>query len=525
MTNLSRSLIIGTSVLALAACGPEDIGSPGSNGDINIGDIITNPTPAPTPTPTSTGAVAAASCPTLPGTGDALLNSGTITGPEGTWRVCTLPSIFTASTTLPFQAGTLYRLSGRVDVGRDDGPTADASDGVTGTNVELTIEPGVILFGEKDFPGASYMIVNRGSKLLADGAADRPIIFTAQDDITGNTTDTSSGLWGGVVLLGRAPVSDCFAGGINQANQVDCEMRVEGIANNIPFFGGNTPTDSSGSMSYVQIRYSGFTLDLGGELQSLTLGGVGSGTELDFIQSYNSSDDGTEFFGGNVNMKHFVAVGAEDDSIDTDSGVQANLQYVVAVQRDNVGDRVLESDSPADDKGLGTTIPDALPRSKTTISNFSFWATGGNDAAESRGASDITLANGVIYKPSSSSNVCIDDNGDVGGGRDAIQILYSVLLDCPATGDTDTANAAGSGNTEGTNTLTGKYINGTAEQTYTPVFDAASLSSFFDAGLTYIGAVPTPAAGAAPWARGWTCDSTTVSFGSGLSCQALPVFN
>ena len=525
MTHLSRTLIIGTSVLALAACGPEDLGSPGSNGDINIGDIITNPAPTPTPTPTATGVVAADNCPTLPGTSATLVNSGTISGPEGNWRVCTLPAAFTESTTLPFQAGTLYRMSGRVDVGVDDGPTADDSDGVTGTNVELIIEPGAILYGEADFPGASYMIVNRGSKLFADGEADRPIIWTGEDDITGDATSTTSALWGGLVLLGRAPVSDCFAGGINQANQVDCEMRVEGIANNIPFFGGDTPTDSSGSVTYNQIRYSGFTLDLGGELQSLTLGGVGSGTTLDYIQSYNSSDDGTEFFGGHVNMKHFIAVGAEDDSIDVDSGVQANLQHILVVQRDNVGDRALESDSPPDDKGPGTTIPDALPRSKTTISNFTFWAAGTNDAAESRGASDITLANGVIYKPATSSKACVDDNDDIGGGRGAEQILYSVLLDCPTSGDTDAANAAGSGNTEGTNSLSNKFINGATEQGYTPIYDVAGLSSFFDTGLTYIGAVPTPSAGALPWTRGWTCDSTTVSFESGLSCQALPVYN
>ncbi|MEN7537821.1 hypothetical protein [Aurantiacibacter flavus] len=525
MTNLSRSLIIGSSVLALAACGPESIGSPGSNGDINIGDIITNPTPAPTPAPTPTGSVAAADCPTLPGTSDVLVDSGTISGPEGEWRVCTLPSLFSASTTLPYQAGTLYRMSGRVDVGVDDGPTVDNSDNVTGTLVELIIEPGVILYGEANFSGASYMVVNRGSKIFADGTAARPIIWTGEDDITGNATSTTSGLWGGLVLLGRAPVADCFAGGINQTDQTKCEMRVEGIANNIPFFGGDTPTDSSGSVTYNQIRYSGYTLDLGGELQSLTLGGVGSGTNLDYIQSYNSSDDGTEFFGGHVNMKHFVAVGAEDDSIDVDSGVQANLQHVVVVQRDNVGDRALESDSPPDDKGTGTTIPNALPRSKTTISNFSFWATGTNDAAESRGASDITLANGVIYKPSSANGVCVDDNDNIGGGRGAEQILYSVLLDCATNSDTDEAIAAGSGNTEGTNTLSDKYINGATEQTYTPVYDVSSLSSFFDTGLTYIGAVPTPAAGVTPWTRGWTCDSTTVSFGSGLSCQALPVYN
>ncbi|MCH5376112.1 MAG: hypothetical protein JJ992_19245, partial [Planctomycetes bacterium] len=113
----------------------------------------------------------------------------------------------------------------------------------------------------------------------------------------------------------------------------------------------------------------------------------------------------------------------------------------------------------------------------------------------------------------------------VGDGRGALQILHSVLLDCPTNGDTDEAIANGSNNTQATNTLTGKYLNGTTEQNYTPIFDATALSSFFDAGVSYIGAVPTPAGADVPWTRGWTCDSTTVSFGSGLSCQSLPVFN
>jgi len=520
VTHLSRSLVLGASILALAACGPEDLGSPGTNGDINIGDInIDNSNNSGGGSGGSGGTVTpAADCPDL-GTADALTNSGTITGPEGEWLVCTLPSVFTESATLPYQAGLLYEMNGRVDIGVDDGPTADATDGVTGTIVDLTIEDGVILFGRKGVSGGSYLVAQRGSKLFAEGTAARPIIFTAEDNVTGRVSNTSSALWGGVVLLGRGPVADCFAGGINPADQLDCEMRVEGIANNIPFFGGNTPADSSGSVKYTQIRYSGFTLDLGGELQSLTLGGIGSGTELDYIQSFNSSDDGTEFFGGHVNMKHFVAVGAEDDSIDTDSGVQANLQYVIAIQRDGVGDRVLESDSPPDDKGAGTTIPDALPRSKTQVSNFVFWAaSGANDATESRGASDLTLANGVIIKPAGSTGQCMDDNSDVGGGRRAAQFLYSVLLDCPTGGDTDAAVAAGSDSVFTTNTLSSKYINGSAESGFSPVYNATALSTFFSA-PTFIGAVS-----GTNWATGWTCDSDTVSFGSGKSCYSLPVY-
>ena len=320
-------------------------------------------------------------------------------------------------------------------------------------------------------------------------------------------------------------MADCFAGGINQADQTKCEMRVEGIANNIPFFGGNTPTDSSGSLRYVQIRYSGFTLDLGSELQSLTLGGIGSGTTLDYIQSYNSSDDGTEFFGGHVNMRHFVAVGAEDDSIDTDSGVQANLENVLVVQRDNVGDKALENDSPPDDKGAGTTIPDALPRTLTQVTNFTFWATSTGKAIETRGASDLTLANGVIYKPTASGQPCLNNNGNVGSGRGSFIQLFSTELDCTANSATNTAVANGSGNIFQTNTLTGKYLSGDNEMNYSPLFNAGSLSSFFVGPFTYVGSVPRPSGSEVPWARGWTCDSATVSFGSGSSCRSLPIFN
>ncbi|BBC71958.1 conserved hypothetical protein [Altererythrobacter sp. B11] len=523
MTHLSRSLILGCSVLALAACGPEELASPGTGGDI----IIENPAPTPTPTPTPTGGTGtvtpAAGCPTI-GT-NALVDDGTITSPKGDYRVCTLPSTFTADATLPYVAGVVYRMNGRVNVGVDDGATADATDGVTGTNVNLTIEPGAILYGAEGVGGGSYMIVNRGSKLLANGTAARPIIFTAQSDILGTAQDDTSALWGGVVMLGRAPVADCFAGGINQSDQTKCEMRVEGIANDIPFFGGNTPTDSSGSVQYVQIRYSGFTLDLGGELQSLTLGGIGSGTTIDHVQSYNSSDDGVEFFGGHPQVKHFVVVGAEDDSFDVDSGAQLNLQYALAVQRANVGDRVLENDSPADDKGSGTTIPDALPRTLTQISNFTFWAASGANTINARGAGDITLANGVIYQPAS-SQFCINDAGHVGGGRGSILKFFSLELACVANAATNTAvaNGNGSANVFTTTTLATKYLNGDKEMNFTPIYNATTLSSFFDA-TAYIGAVARPAGSDLAWTRGWTCDSTTVSFGSGVSCKSLPVYN
>src|SRR6188508_1552765 len=112
VTNLTRSLVLGCSLLALSACGPEDIVSPGTGGNITIN----NPAPAPAPTPTPTGPATvtpAAGCPTIADPAG-LTDSGTITGTTGTWRVCTLPRVIRASITLPKIAGLLYQMNGRV---------------------------------------------------------------------------------------------------------------------------------------------------------------------------------------------------------------------------------------------------------------------------------------------------------------------------------------------------------------------------------------------------------------------------
>ena len=183
---------MGASILALAACGPEDLGSPGVNGDINIG-TIDNSTNSGSGgsgggSGGGTGGVTPANgCPTI-GT-DVLVESGTITGPEGEWLVCTLPAAFTDDATLPYVPGLLYAMNGRVDVGGDDGPTADATDGITGTPVELTIEPGVIVYAST---GRSYMVVQRGSTIEASGTAGAPIIFTSRDNVLGNNNVSSS---------------------------------------------------------------------------------------------------------------------------------------------------------------------------------------------------------------------------------------------------------------------------------------------------------------------------------------------
>ena len=128
MTKFHRSLIIGTSALALAGCGADEIVSPGTGGDVIINPGGGGGTPTPTPTPPSSEVTPAAGCPTISDP-VGLTDSGTISGPTGEYRVCTMPARFTASSTLPYIEGLLYRMNGRVDVGTDGGPAADDSDG------------------------------------------------------------------------------------------------------------------------------------------------------------------------------------------------------------------------------------------------------------------------------------------------------------------------------------------------------------------------------------------------------------
>lgn len=522
-------LLISGSALALAGCGPEDIASPGSGGNVTINY------PAPTPTSTTPGGqgtvTAAGGCPTISDP-QGLTDAGTITGPTGTWRVCRLPNLVRVSSTLPKIPGLLYEINGRVNVGCDGGfnvptsaaPVTSTTVGCTApltsdTNITLTIAPGAILFGAT---GQSWLAVNRGNKINAAGTATQPIVFTSKDNVLGYNNDTSQGQWGGIVLMGRAPVTDCNAGAVSSGT---CERDTEGSAD-LARFGGSNPADNSGRLSYVQIRYSGFVLGSGKELQALTTEGIGSGTVLDHIQSHNSSDDGAEFFGGVVNMKYYVATGADDDSLDVDTGAQLNLQYALLLPRSGKGDALFEIDSNGAE---GDT-----PRTTLNVSNFlaiqpaTSADNEANDLAVSlfRGNSDTHLSNGLIIAP---ANECIRMNGS--GTVPATLVARSVQLQCNSTKflgtgtytATQVSGFFGSGSNNNNDsfisTLASVFINGANESAVT-AFDAKTLSSFFDT-TTWIGAVRNSAD---TWYTGWTCSTGTVNFGSASSaCTSLPV--
>ncbi len=485
-------LLTSVAAVTVTACGADNIASPGTDTVVVPAPPTATPPPPPPPPPPPTTVATPDNC---PATSNAA-NVGTITLADGSVaRNCQLSGVLAGNTVLTNEPLVIYSLSGRVDVGTDagtDGTVANANPSV------LTIDPGVVIFGSS---GADFLLINRGSQIFANGSATSPIIFTSADNVTGDAGPDSVGDWGGLVLLGQAPIAECAEGGPSNPdqNRTDCQAPIEGTSG--AFFGGNDPTDNSGTLSFVQVRFPGFAISPGNELNGITMGGVGSGTTFENVQVHNSSDDGIEWFGGTVNGKNLALTGNDDDSIDTDIGYQGLLQFVLVAQRANGGDQGWESDSE--------TGEDILPRQFTQIANFTFTGNGGSGdfGTQVRGGADISMFNGTI----SNFSACLDIDGaeTVRAADAALQdegpIRYeSVFLTCGTAfnDDSDVGAAeaqvsfdAGSNNTlNGTSTLTagggtlgGIFING-ANETAVPVFDLSTISSFFEI-VDYIGAV------------------------------------
>jgi hypothetical protein len=360
-----------------------------------------------------------ASCAAVPaiGTGGSTAACPTGTTDDGlvaTFRVCRLPQLITSSLTLPRVQGVVYRFRGETVVGNDVGTTG-ADSGVT-----LTIAPGVTLAADSSEATTDVLVINRGSRINAVGTANEPIIFTSQQNLTaGNVGDATQGQWGGVILLGRAPTAVCATGtGPNNAagSSTTCQLNIEGLSNSRPYGGANS-ADNSGTISYAQIRYTGVALADGNELQGLTLGGTGSGTTIDHVQSHNSADDGIEIFGGSTNIRYFAVTGADDDGFDIDNGYRGFMQFIIAAQK--ASGATTDSFSTEIDSN---NQEDLLPRTFSTFANFTFIQTANAvGAIRLRGGADMRFVNGVVKTPAGVACVNIIAGEGTGADRSTIR--------------------------------------------------------------------------------------------------------
>lgn len=292
----------------------------------------------------------------------------------------------TTNTTWGTIPGDIYRLDGLVRVRSNATLTILAGTRIIGSQGTSTTLPGTLMI-EKD--GA----------LIANGTATNPIVFTSSR----GENLRAPGDWGGVIILGEAPV--CFTG----------TPRIEGIPQDpaLPSsgtYGGSTPGDDSGSLSYVRIEYAGFIVQDGNETNGLTLGGVGTGTEISHVQVSFGSDDGFEFFGGTVNADHLVAYRNADDDFDTDRGWSGTVSYAVSIRDTNVtngetpGSNGFESNGDDDDASSSscytsgtfthvTLVGPARPRSGCDANVDADY----NDGILLRDESRLSLTNSAIF--------------------------------------------------------------------------------------------------------------------------------
>lgn len=225
------------------------------------------------------------------------------------------------------------------------------------SNATLTIEAGVIIRGDHTAVGAG-LFVTKGSKLIAIGTATSPIVFTSDNAIGAR----AKGDWGGVILLGK--------GAYNTNNGIN---NIEGIAasTDTEFGGGLTPinNDNSGTLKYVRIEFGGYVYGSNQEINGLTLGAVGSGTTIDYVQVSHANDDSFEWFGGSVNCKHLVAFRGLDDDFDTDNGYSGNVQFCLAVRDPSIADNPSVSTSEGFESDNNSAGDSSAPFTSAIFSN------------------------------------------------------------------------------------------------------------------------------------------------------------
>lgn len=417
------------------------------------------------------------------------------TAVQGQARTCLLTGTITQPVRLTNSA--TYLLQGKVQIG---GPLP--ANGTVNNPTTITIEPGTLIRGATG--GLDYLQVNPGSKIFAEGTPDAPIVFTGPTE--------ESGSWGGVVLAGLAQNNAAATPGGTAAFEADPTT----------IWGGNNDADSSGVMRFVQIRNAGRVISGNVELNSLTLGSVGSGTVLEYIQSHNGLDDCFEFFGGTVNAKYLVCSRGNDDGLDFDvGGYRGRIQYALITAGGNADG----SDGSCVESDNNAQSLNALPRANPIVANMS--CVGRAEAPNFRRQIRLRRGsagqywNSVIARQPSGECLTVFDTAtfdQINGG--ALQIRGTSLLGC-----TNNFGAADAGlttqvqnwfNTAGWNNSTGTLA-GNLDGIF-PVrgggLDGTGVAlpaadPFFDK-VTYRGAFGPPPS--RNWTIGWTFPGSIGNF-------------
>jgi hypothetical protein len=246
---------------------------------------------------------------------------------------------------------------------------------------------------------ADYLLINRGSRIIAEGTPTAPITFTGfTDAVTGTAGPEDVQLWGGVVINGNGITNNCTD---EQRANGTCAVVSEGQPT---FYGGNNNAENSGVLRYVVIKHAGFEVAPDDELNGLTLNAVGSGTTIENVQIYSAYDDGIEFFGGAVNVKNAVLLYVKDDSLDFSDGYVGTVENVLTIQPAQDGNWCIELDNigaARSDLGQPFDVPPVTSptiRNYTCITSNRIAGTHGDSAGyRIRQGGRATIANSLVY--------------------------------------------------------------------------------------------------------------------------------
>jgi predicted small secreted protein len=258
----------------------------------------------------------------------------------------TLSGSITTNTTL--DASKIYLISGFVYV----------EPGIT-----LTIPAGTIIRGEK--ASKATLVVTRGAKLIAEGTALKPIVFTSNAD-AGNR---APGDWGGIVILGKAKNNINGGEGLIEGGFTEPKGN----------HGGSDDADNSGILKYVRVEFPGIAYQTNNEINGITFGSVGSGTTVDYVQVSYCGDDSFEWFGGTVNAKHLISLNNVDDAFDFDNGYSGKVQFALAKRDPKLADQAGQSNGIESDNS--EKVFDSSPRTRPVISNMTIIGPVANAAA------------------------------------------------------------------------------------------------------------------------------------------------
>ncbi len=384
--------------LALAGCG----------GDVNIdtgGETVVPPTNPPvTQTPQEQAYSGFAT------------QSETITAVDGK-QVWVLNGTLTPSSSSSSISGTGGQNGSRIVLGNDvvwQLSGAVVAGGDNENSVDLEIQAGTKILGASE----SYLVVSRGSTIKAEGSESDPIIFTSVEKGIGQ--EGAPGQWGGLVLLGNAPVNTC-------PDLTDCAASFE-VGNHS--YGGNDEDDSSGSLKYVRVEHGGFKINDTQEMNGVSFAAVGSGTEVSHLQVHDNNDDGIEFWGGNVSVKHVVLTDNFDDSLDWTNGWTGSAQHVYIRQKQNGSNRGIEADSNSNDE--------VNPRSNPRLANITIEVAEGENAGGDNAEGILlrkgtgVMAHNILVKGKPASGECLEINGDntVTHAQAGGLVFTHSLIDC-----------------------------------------------------------------------------------------------